>query len=138
MERGLIWLPLLVLFFWLVWSGKKEYDKVQVYQLWSEQFDKSKYDIYSVLGKKGDLITIGIPTNKGIKDQKTFSLQDLSQLNLLMKNKIIDGDNIPDKGEANLQFQLRENQIIDVPFTDINIAHQWFKYLRGSLEGMNN
>lgn len=52
MERGLLWLPLLVLFFWLAWSGKKEYDKVQAYQAWAEQFDKSKYDIYSVLGKK--------------------------------------------------------------------------------------
>ncbi len=130
MERGLLWLPLLVLFFWLAWSGKKEYDKVQAYQAWAEQFDQSKYDIYSVLGKKGDLITIGIPTTKGIKDQKTFSLQNLSQLNLLVKNQIIDVNDIPDKGEATLQFSFKENQIIDVPFTDINIASQWFKYLQ--------
>ncbi|MBD2393022.1 hypothetical protein VKI22_05660 [Cyanobacterium aponinum UTEX 3221] len=130
MERGLLWLPLLVLFFWLAWSGKKEYDKVQAYQAWAEQFDKSKYDIYSVLGKKGDLITIGIPTNQGIKEQKTFSLQNLSQLNLLIKNQVVDVDNLPEKGEATLQFSLKENQTIDVPFTDINIASQWFKYLK--------
>ncbi|WP_342597315.1 hypothetical protein VKI21_01305 [Cyanobacterium aponinum UTEX 3222] len=130
MERGLLWLPLLVLFFWLAWSGKKEYDKVQAYQAWAEQFDKSKYDIYSVLGKKGDLITIGIPTNQGIKEQKTFSLQNLSQLNLLVKNQVVDVDNLPEKGEATLQFSLKENQTIDVPFTDINIASQWFKYLK--------
>lgn len=130
MERGLLWLPLLVLFFWLAWSGKKEYDKVQAYQAWAEQFDKSKYDIYSVLGKKGDLITIGIPTNQGIKEQKTFSLQNLSQLNLLVKNQVVDVDNLPEKGEATLQFSLKENQTIDVPFTDINIASQWLKYLK--------
>ncbi|WPF88748.1 hypothetical protein WEU38_00280 [Cyanobacterium aponinum AL20118] len=133
MERGLLWLPLLVLFFWLAWSGKKEYDKVQAYQAWAEQFDKSKYDIYSVLGKKGDLITIGIPTNQGIKEQKTFSLQNLSQLNLLIKNQVVDVDNLPEKGEATLQFSLKENQTIDVPFTDINIASQWFKYLKKSI-----
>ncbi|PHV63920.1 hypothetical protein [Cyanobacterium aponinum] len=133
MERGLLWLPLLVLFFWLAWSGKKEYDKVQAYQAWAEQFDKSKYDIYSVLGKKGDLITIGIPTNQGIKEQKTFSLQNLSQLNLLVKNQVVDVDNLPEKGEATLQFSLKENQTIDVPFTDINIASQWFKYLKKSI-----
>jgi len=132
MERGLLWLPLLVLFFWLAWSGKKEYDKVQAYQAWAEQFDQSKYDIYSVLGKKGDLITIGIPTTKGIKDQKTFSLQNLSQLNLLIKNQVVDVHNLPEKGEATLQFNFKENQIIDVPFTDVNIASQWFKYLRFS------
>lgn len=95
-----------------------------------KQFDKSKYDIYSVLGKKGDLITIGIPTNQGIKEQKTFSLQNLSQLNLLIKNQVVDVDNLPEKGEATLQFSLKENQTIDVPFTDINIASQWFKYLK--------
>jgi len=133
MERGLLWLPLLVLFFWLVWSGKKEYDKVQAYQAWAEQFDKSKYDIYSVLGKKGDLITIGIPTNQGIKEQKTFSLQNLSQLNLLVKNQVVDVDNLPEKGEATLEFSLKENQTIQVPFTDINIASQWFKYLKKSI-----
>lgn len=130
MERGLLWLPLLVLFFWLAWSGKKEYDKVQAYQAWAEQFDQSKYDIYSVLGKKGDLITIGIPTTKGIKDQKTFSLQNLSQLNLLIKNQVVDVDNLPEKGEATLQFSLKENLTIQVPFTDINIASQWFKFLQ--------
>ncbi|WP_330202213.1 hypothetical protein [Cyanobacterium sp. Dongsha4] len=133
MERGLLWLPLLILFFWLAWSGKKEYDKVQAYQAWAEQFDKSKYDIYSVLGKKGDLITIGIPTIKGIKDQKTFSLQNLSQLNLLVKNQVVEIDNLPEKGEATLQFSLKENETIDVPFTDINIASQWFKYLKKSI-----
>lgn len=133
MEHGLLWLPLLVLFFWLAWTGKKEYDKIQAYQAWAKQFDKSKYDIYSVLGKKGDLITIGIPTTKGIKEQKTFSLKNLSQLNLLVKNQIIDVNNIPDKGEATLQFNFKESQTIDVPFTDVNIASQWFKYLKKSI-----
>lgn len=133
MERGLIWLPLLLLFFWLAWSGKKEYDKVQAYQAWAEQFDQSKYDIYSVLGKKGNFITVGKPTSQGIKEQKTFSLQSLSQLNLLVKNQIVEIDNLPEKGEAILQFSFKENQTIQVPFTDINLASHWFKYLQKSM-----
>lgn len=51
-------------------------------------------------------------------------------MNLLVKNQVVDVDNLPEKGEATLQFSLKENQTIDVPFTDINIASQWLKYLK--------
>jgi hypothetical protein len=130
MERGLLWFPLLIVFIWLAWSGKKEYQKVEAYKLWAEQFDQSKYDIYAVLGKKGDLITWGKPTSKGIINQKTFSLQNLEQINLTLKNQIINIDNIPENGEGNLQFLLKDNEIINIPFTDINLAVRWLTYLQ--------
>ncbi len=130
MERGLLWFPLLIVFIWLAWSGKKEYQKVEAYKLWAEQFNQSKYDIYAVLGKKGDLITWGKPTSKGIINQKTFSLQNLEQINLTLKNQIINIDNIPENGEGNLQFLLKDNEIINIPFTDINLAVRWLMYLQ--------
>ncbi|MGI0480429.1 hypothetical protein ACN4EE_06530 [Geminocystis sp. CENA526] len=129
MERGLLWLPLLVVFIWLAWSGKKEYQKVEAYKLWAQQFDNAKYDIYAVLGKKGDLITWGKPTDKGIINERTFSLKNISKMNITFKNKIVKFDNIPDKGEANLEFLLKDNETINVPFTDVNLALQWFNYL---------
>jgi hypothetical protein len=130
MERGLLWLPLLVVFIWLVWSGNREYLKVQFYQSWAEQFEQAKYDIYSVLGKKGDLITWGKPTTKGIVDESSFSLQQIKEINLLVKNKVVSVDDVPTKGEASLQFLLTNNTVIDIPFTDIDLTVKWFNYLQ--------
>ncbi|BAQ63991.1 hypothetical protein [Geminocystis sp. NIES-3709] len=130
MERGLLWLPLLVVFIWLAITGKKEYEKVEAYKLWAEQFDNAKYDIYSVLGKKGNLITWGKPTPKGIIDLQTFSLQNIAKIDLTIKNKIVNIDSSPDRGEANLQFLLIDNNLINVPFTDVNLAVKWIKYLQ--------
>jgi len=134
MERGLLWLPLLVVFIWLAVTGKKEYEKVEAYKVWAEQFDNSKYDIYSVLGIKGNLITWGKPSPKGILNQQTFSLQNISKINLIFQNSSIDLDNLPDKGEGNLQFLLTDNQTINIPFTDINLAGKWGKYLQNLLD----
>ena len=129
MERGLLWLPLLILFIWLVWSGNREYLKVKIYQSWSEQFEQAKYDIYSVLGKKGDLITWGKPTTEGIVDQSTFSLQQIQKINLLVNNQVISVDDVPIKGEASLQFLLSDNTLINVPFTDVDLTVKWLNYL---------
>lgn len=127
MERGLLWLPLLIVFIWLAWSGKKEYQKVEAYKLWAEQFDQSKYDIYAVLGKKGDLITWGKPTSEGIINENTFSLQTIDKIDVTFKNKKV--NTLPENGEGNLQFLLKDNEVIDIPFTDINLAVKWLNYL---------
>lgn len=129
MERGLLWLPLLIVFIWLAWSGKKEYQKVEAYQLWAEKFDQSKYDIYAVLGKKGDLITWGKPTSGGIINENTFSLQVIDKIDVTVKNKIVEVNTLPENGEGNLRFLLKNNEVINIPFTDINLAVKWFNYL---------
>ncbi|BAQ60500.1 hypothetical protein GM3708_906 [Geminocystis sp. NIES-3708] len=130
MERGLLWLPLLIVFIWLAWSGKKEYQKVEAYKVWAEKFEQSKYDIYSVLGKKGDLITWGKPTSKGIIQETTFSLSKINKLDITVKDKIADINSLSEDGEGNLQFLLTNNEIINVPFTDINLTIKWFNYLQ--------
>ena len=122
MERGLIWLPLLALFIWLTWSGKKEYQKVEVYQLWAKQFEQSKYDIYAVLGKKGNLITWGKPTSKGIIEETTFPLEQVKNLELLINNQQINLNDLPTKGRPVLQFTLVNNELIKIPFTEIKSA----------------
>lgn len=130
MERGLLWLPLLILFFWLAWSGKNEYQKLENYKIWAENFDKSKYDIYSVLGKKGNTITWGKPTAKGIIDEDTFCLDDIDQINLVYKNEVISEANLSEKQEANLQFITKENKLIIIPFTQGTLAGKWYEYLK--------
>lgn len=134
MERGLLWLPLLIVFIWLAWTGKKEYQKVETYQLWAQQFDNAKYDIYSVLGKKGDLITWGKPTAKGIINESTFSIKNITKINVTVKNQVVDLDRAPDNGEGNLQFILSDNDTINIPFTDINLAIKWLNYLNKFLD----
>ncbi|MEH1845043.1 MAG: hypothetical protein V7L25_08580 [Nostoc sp.] len=138
MERGLLWLPLLVMFFWLAWQGSKEYQKVEAYRTWAEQFERAKYDIYSVLGQKGNNLTWGKPTPKGLIQLETFSLLDVKQIYLLVDDKQVDLENIPDKGGSiELEFLFSEStSSVRVPFTEIPLAAEWGKFLLSVLQDL--
>lgn len=140
MERGLLWLPLLVMFFWLAWQGSKEYQKVEAYRTWAEQFERAKYDIYSVLGQKSNNITWGKPTPKGPIRLETFSLLDVKQIYLLVDDKLINMENAPDKGRSiELEFIFSEStNSIRIPFTEIPLAAQWGKFLQELLQDLHS
>ena len=131
MERGLIWLPLLGLFFWLAWQGRNEFQKVEAYQNWAKQFEKSKYDIYAVLGQNGNELTWGKPARTGPIDLKTFSLDRVGEIRLLVDEKPVELETPPNKGKAiALEFVMQDSQdTVRVPFTEIPIAVEWGKYL---------
>ncbi len=137
MERGLLWLPLLVAFFWLAWQGSQEYQKIEAYRTWAQQFEKAKYDIYSVLGQKGSQITWGKPTPKGPIKLETFSLLDVQQVRLLVDDKSVDSATLPDKGRTiELEFIFSDPaRSIRVPFTEIPLAAEWGKYLQSMVSG---
>jgi hypothetical protein len=132
MERGLFWLPLLIIFFWLAWQGSKEYQKVEAYRTWAEQFDRAKYDIYAVLGQKNNDITWGKPTAKGLIQLQTFSLLDIQEIQLLIDGKAVDINFLPNKGRSiELEFIFRETaNTVKVPFTEIPLAAEWGKFLQ--------
>jgi hypothetical protein len=136
MERGLLWLPLLVIFFWLAWQGAREYQKVEAYRIWAEQFDRAKYDIYAVLGQKDDKITWGKPTTKGLTQLETFSLLDVQAIRLLINHQPADIDNPPLKGRSiELEFLLSEpHKTVIIPFTEIPLAAKWGKFLQDLLK----
>ncbi|MDZ8222365.1 hypothetical protein [Nostoc sp. ChiVER01] len=140
MERGLLWLPLLVMFFWLAWQGSKEYQKVEAYRAWAEQFERAKYDVYSVLGQKGNNLTWGKPTPKGPIKLETFSLLDVKEVSLLVDDKKVDLENIPEKGRSiELEFLFSEStDSVRVPFTEIPLAAEWGKFLQGALESLRS
>lgn len=139
MERGLIWLPLLVFFFWLAWQGWNEYQKVESYQIWSQQFDRAKYDIYSVLGKKDLNLTWGKPTRKEPIDLQTFSLQDVGSIRLLVDDLVVDLEKLPSKGSPVLEFGLKDkNTSIKIPFTEIDLAAKWEQYLRSEWQQISH
>ncbi|MGD1911020.1 MAG: hypothetical protein ACFB2X_09245 [Rivularia sp. (in: cyanobacteria)] len=140
MERGLLWLPLLIAFSWLAWQGWREYQKVEGYRIWAENFDRAKYDIYAVLAQGGNDITWGKPTVEGIVDLETFSLDRVSQIYLLIDDKPIDIDNLPRRArKIELEFVLPEtSKSVRIPFTEIPLAGEWGKFLQGELQRIEN
>ena len=136
MERGLLWLPLLAAFFWLAWSGWNEYQKIEAYRNWAQQFDRAKYDIYAVLGQKGSELTWGKPTRKEPINLQTFSLKKVQSIHLRVDDKVADLETPPTKGRAiALEFIVAEpTASIKVPFTEIPLAAQWGKYLQQEIQ----
>jgi hypothetical protein len=131
MERGLLWLPLLAVFIWLAWAGWNEFQKVEAYRAWAEQFDRAKYDILAVLGQKGDRLTWGKPTRKAPVEVQTFSLTQVEGIRLMVGDRAVDLQNPPANGRnVALEFQLPETKTIRIPFTDISLAAQWGNFLQ--------
>ncbi len=139
MERGLLWLLLLAIFTWLAWQGRNEFQKVQAYENWAKQFERSKYDIYAVLAQEGSDLTWGKPTPKGIIDLKTFSLKNVRSLDLVVDEKVFSLETPPNKGRAiALEFIFADDATVRVPFTQVPLAVDWCKYLQQELQKQNS
>lgn len=138
MERGLFWLPLLALFIGLAWSGWNEYQKVEAYRIWAEQFDRAKYDLYAVLGQKGSEVTWGKPTRKGPIDLQTFSLVEVVSANLIVNDQAIDLTNPPNRGRTiAVEFRFADDQPpVRIPFTEISLATRWAQYFQQALKNL--
>ncbi len=136
MEKGLLWLPLLGVFIWLAWAGWQEYQKVEAYRIWAQDFTKSKYDIYAVLGQNGSNLTWGKPTPKGPINLKTFSLQEVRSLRLLVNDKPVNLETPPNQGKSIcLEFVFfNTDRTLRVPFTEVSLATQWAIYLQEQLK----
>jgi hypothetical protein len=136
MERGLLWFPLLAVFFWLAWSGWSEYQKIEAYRNWAQQFERAKYDIYAVLGQKGSDLTWGKPTRQGPVNLQTLSLKQVQSIRLLVDEQAVELETPPAKGRAvTLEFLLKEPPTsIKVPFTEIPLAADWGTFLQKELQ----
>jgi hypothetical protein len=138
MAHGLFWLPLLILFSWLAWAGWNEYQKLEAYRLWAAAFDRAKYDIYAVLGQKGNELTWGLPNRQGPTHLETFSLADVTLIRLLVNGTPVEGNVPPQKGRAELEFLRSDNHAsIRVPFTETSLASQWGQHLQQELQKLS-
>jgi hypothetical protein len=138
MERGLLWLPLLAFFIGLAWIGWREFQKVEAYQTWAKQFDRAKYDIYAVLGQKGDDLTWGKPTRRGPIDLETFSLQSVASINFRVNGQPASLENPPAQGRAALEFVCRDRPSPrSIPFTEPSLAAKWGQHLLKELEHLS-
>jgi hypothetical protein len=127
----LLWFPLLAVFIGLAWAGWNEFQKLEVYKSWAAQFDRAKFDIYSVLGQKDDAITWGKPTRKGILDSQTFSRSQVQSIALMVNGQRADWEQPPAQAKkVAIAFQLDHAQPVEVPFTDLDLAVQWSQYLQ--------
>jgi hypothetical protein len=132
MIHGLLWFPLLAIFIGLARAGWNEYQKLEVYKSWAEQFDRAKFDIYSVLGQKDDNLTWGKPTRKGILDSQTISRSQVRSIALIADGETVDWEKPPAKAKrVAIAFHLSncENPV-QIPFTDLDLAAQWSQYLQ--------
>lgn len=133
MERGLLWLPLLMAFFGLAWAGWNEYQKIEAYKRWAGQFEKAKYDIYAVLGYKDGVVTWGKPTRQEPVEVQSFSLNDVEAIALWVSNQPVNLENPPKQGSPMLVFRLNDSTY-NIPFTDITLAAKWGQYLQTQKE----
>ncbi|MEC4805144.1 MAG: hypothetical protein SAJ12_07545 [Jaaginema sp. PMC 1079.18] len=130
MERGLLWLPLLALFIGLAWAGWHEYQKLEAYNRWAADFDTAKYDIYAVLGQKGQEITWGKPTRREPIEIQQFSLQDVAAIRLWVNERVASWENPPQRGKTALEFEFKGDRASTrIPFTDPTLAARWGKHL---------
>lgn len=136
MERGLLWLPLLVMFCWLAWAGWNEYQKIESYKRWAEQFERHKYDIYAVLGQKGDRLTWGRPTRKEPLDIQTVDLGDIARIRFRIDSKFFDEQDAEfplSPKKISLELVLKTGEMPSIRFTDVDIAAAWYRFLSDRL-----
>jgi hypothetical protein len=132
MERGLLWLPLLGLFTWLAWAGWNEYQKVEAYRRWSSDFERHKYDIYAMLGQSGDRLVWCKPTRQQPIELGSICFSEIQAVHLningqpiqevAIKTVAIELVTTAQTGNAGQSRQ-------SIPFTDAEIALNWFRYL---------
>jgi hypothetical protein len=145
MERGLLWLPLLILFIWLAWAGWNEYQKIEAYRRWSKDFERHKYDIYAILGQVGDRLVWCKPARQQPIEQGSISLGDLQQIRIGINDRTFsDLTNLPEtiasiKRIKTVALELipsttNTQTLYTIPFTDVAIALDWFLYLSKQLD----
>ncbi|MBT9312142.1 hypothetical protein [Leptothoe kymatousa] len=136
MVHGLLWLPLLIFFFWITWAGWNEYQKVETYKQWANQFERSKYDILAALGQSERNLTWGLPTRQGIINTQTIDFNQVRSISLIAKGDATFAEAAQDlakKSEAFLQLQLTDDEQPQIPFTDVDIAQKWCSFLTKTL-----
>ncbi|MDX2273456.1 MAG: hypothetical protein NW237_16090 [Cyanobacteriota bacterium] len=132
MERGVLWLPLLFTFSLLAGLGWVEYRKVEAYREWAKAFDRSKYDLESVLGWQGSTLTWGKPAHPQPQAMQTLDLTAVNQIQLQVDQQIFDWPLLkPPKGRKIVLLFLPQQ--IGIPFSQIEIAVIWWGKLREAI-----
>ena len=135
MERGLLWLPLLIGFGVLVGLGWWNYRKVETYRDWAQQFDRSKYDPDAVLGWKGDRLSWGKPTRRGPTAIQSIDLDQVEEIQLQVDGQRFDRALSPPPPERGKRISLvLQPQEIEIPFAELPMALAWWRRLMQAVD----
>jgi hypothetical protein len=134
MARGLAWLVFLAIFIGLAWAGWDEFQKLQAYERWATDFDRAKYDISAILGQKGHQLTWGQPSRQGIKNPQTISLEKVNAVRLLINGENSDPLNPPPGKLVALELLCEDQENLQIPFTDTEIAVKWGQAITQNLQ----
>ena len=134
MSEGLVWLALLLVFTGISGWGWLEYQKVEAYRRWAQQFEFAKYDIYAVLGRRGQTLTWGTPTRRGPTDVVSICLDDVSAVGLQVDQLPVDWRQPPATGKTIvLELKGKHKQRWQIPFTELPLAVAWAEQLDQAL-----
>lgn len=136
MERGLLWLPLLLGFGVLAGLGWVEYQKVEAYRAWSQSFERAKYDLYAMLGWKGQQLTWGKPTRRGPVSLQSADLHHVKQIQLQVDGQRFDLSStqktMPESGRQISLVLLPQQQ--EIPFSELSLALAWGRKLAQAID----
>ncbi|HIK44330.1 MAG TPA: hypothetical protein IGR64_05505 [Leptolyngbyaceae cyanobacterium M65_K2018_010] len=139
MERALTWLPLLGTFIWLAWAGWNEYQKVQTYETWATDFDRSKYDIRAVLGQKGTTLTWGKPSRQGPIELVSLSLDQIDRIDLQVNGYSVEPKSFVKRGQTiEIVLTSTAGQLYRIPFIEFPMAQQWEKALQDAWQALKS
>ena len=146
MIHGLMWLPLLGVFIGLAYAGWNEYQRLEAYKIWAEDFERAKYDVRSALGQQGRQLTWGKPTRQGPTPLQTVILDHIQQLQVRLDEELINPQGVaaevlednpyPNKKliaiELTLDAQADEKgrSQVTIHFTDSILAVRWGQALQ--------
>lgn len=135
MIHGLMWFPLLGVFIWLAASGWLESQKLTAYQAWATDFERSKYDLYGVLGQKGNTFVWALPHRSGPVEQGRCCLAEIAAIALRVDGQAADLAQPPARGRSiALQVQFHEGRSpVELPFTELELAVRWGRFFAESL-----
>ncbi|MDB9525296.1 hypothetical protein PN498_04800 [Oscillatoria sp. CS-180] len=138
MERGLLWTPLLIIFIWLAWAGWNEYQKLEAYKVWAQEFERAKYDIYAALGQTGEHLAWGRPTRKGPEEVQHISLHEVTKIALYTRDNLPASAQLPKGCQIGLSLTLNSGNQRWIPFTDAELASAWQNQLQTLQESLQS
>ncbi len=130
MIHGLLWLPLLLVFFLLTALGWLERRRQNLYLAWAKDSELAKLDESGAARLKEGIISWSSFEAGSFNEQDSFEIKQLELVELMA----LSSGEAPLTNEAQGQCRLRLigcGKEIDVPFADADRAREWMNQLMG-------
>jgi hypothetical protein len=108
-----------------------EYRKVETYRTWAQQFETAKYDLYAVLGWKGQTLIWGNPSRFGPQELQSVDLNSVEEIRLLVDDHPVAWPLTDPPLGKQIQLEILP-QHYQIPFTEMAMATAFLALLRYS------